>query len=54
MVDIFRITPAAFNRMPDWYPYMVKVPRLWGLGLERNTRTATRHQHSLAFLTDSA
>ena len=44
MVDIFKdYAPLPFNRMPDWYPYMVKVPRLWGLGFKAtNTRTAAR------------
>lgn len=44
MVDIFKdYAPLPFNRMPDLYPYMVKVPRLWGLGFRAtNTRTATR------------
>ncbi len=31
MVDFFKhYAPVPFNRMPDWYPYMVKAPRLWG------------------------
>jgi len=44
MVDIFKdYAPLPFNRMPDLYPYMVKVPRLWGLGFKAtNTRTASR------------
>ena len=44
MVDIFKdYAPLPFNRMPELYPYMVKVPRLWGLGFKAtNTRTATR------------
>jgi 1,2-diacylglycerol 3-beta-galactosyltransferase len=44
MVDIFKdYAPLPFNRMPDWYPYMVKFPRLWGLSFKAtNTRTASR------------
>ena len=31
MVDIFKDhAPRPLNRMPDWYPYMVKAPQLWG------------------------
>jgi 1,2-diacylglycerol 3-beta-galactosyltransferase len=31
MVDIFKDhAPRPLNRMPDWYPYMVRVPQLWG------------------------
>jgi 1,2-diacylglycerol 3-beta-galactosyltransferase len=31
MVDFFKeYAPRPLNRMPDWYPYMVKAPRLWG------------------------
>lgn len=31
MVDIFKdYAPRPLNRMPDWYPYMVKAPDLWG------------------------
>jgi len=30
MVDFFKdYAPLPFNKMPDWYPYMVKAPRLW-------------------------
>lgn len=30
-VDIFKdYAPQPLNRMPDWYPYMVKAPRVWG------------------------
>ncbi len=29
-VDFFKdYAPAPFNKMPDWYPEMVKAPRLW-------------------------
>jgi 1,2-diacylglycerol 3-beta-galactosyltransferase len=32
-VDIFKdYAPRPLNRMPDWYPYMVKAPQLWGAG----------------------
>lgn len=31
MVDIFKDhAPRPINRLPDWYPYMVKAPQLWG------------------------
>lgn len=31
MVDIFRDhAPRPINRLPDWYPYMVKAPQIWG------------------------
>jgi 1,2-diacylglycerol 3-beta-galactosyltransferase len=31
MVDVFKDhAPVPLNRMPDWYPYMVKAPHLWG------------------------
>lgn len=31
MVDIFKEhTPGPLNRLPQWYPYMVKAPHLWG------------------------
>jgi 1,2-diacylglycerol 3-beta-galactosyltransferase len=30
-VDIFKDhAPRPLNRMPDWYPYMVRAPQLWG------------------------
>jgi 1,2-diacylglycerol 3-beta-galactosyltransferase len=30
-VDIFKdYAPRPLNRMPDWYPYMVRAPQLWG------------------------
>ena len=30
MVDFFKdYAPLPFNKMPDWYPEMVKAPRLW-------------------------
>jgi 1,2-diacylglycerol 3-beta-galactosyltransferase len=30
-VDIFKdYAPRPLNRMPDWYPYIVKAPQLWG------------------------
>lgn len=32
-VDIFKdYAPRPLNRMPDWYPYMVKAPQVWGAG----------------------
>lgn len=31
MVDFFKQhTPMPLNRLPDWYPHMVKAPQLWG------------------------
>jgi 1,2-diacylglycerol 3-beta-galactosyltransferase len=31
MVDIFKDhAPRPLNRLPDWYPYMVKAPQIWG------------------------
>lgn len=33
MVDFFKAyAPGPLRRMPEWYPYMVKIPWLWGLG----------------------
>ena len=32
MVDIFKIAPVPLNRMPELYPSMVRLPRVWGLG----------------------
>lgn len=33
MVDFFKeYAPAPFNRLPAWYPTMVRVPQAWGLG----------------------
>ena len=33
MVDVFKdYAPRPFNRMPDLYPKMVKIPQAWGLG----------------------
>lgn len=31
MVDFFKAyAPRPLNRLPDWYPHMVKAPQLWG------------------------
>ncbi len=31
MVDFFKEhSPTPINRLPQWYPYMVKAPQLWG------------------------
>jgi len=31
MVDVFKDhAPRPINRLPDWYPYMVKAPQIWG------------------------
>jgi 1,2-diacylglycerol 3-beta-galactosyltransferase len=33
MADIFKdYAPRPLNHMPEWYTYMVRVPRIWGLG----------------------
>ena len=33
MVDVFKAyAPYPLNRMPEWYPTMVKSPSLWQLG----------------------
>jgi 1,2-diacylglycerol 3-beta-galactosyltransferase len=33
MVDFLKQhTPMPLNRLPQWYPYMVKAPQLWGAG----------------------
>ena len=33
MVDVFKdYAPRPFNRVPDFYPKMVKIPQAWGLG----------------------
>jgi 1,2-diacylglycerol 3-beta-galactosyltransferase len=33
MVDIFKdAAPPPLDRMPDLYPYMVRIPRVWGTG----------------------
>ena len=33
MVDIFKdYAPHPFNRLPEYYPYMVRVPQAWKLG----------------------
>ena len=35
MVDFFKdYAPVPFNKMPDWYPDMVKAPQLWGLSFK--------------------
>ena len=35
MLDFFRShVPLPLNKMPDWYPDMVKAPQLWGLSFK--------------------
>ena len=35
MVDFFKShAPLPLNKMPDWYPDMVKAPQLWGLSFK--------------------
>jgi len=49
MVDIFKqYAPPPLNRMPDWYPMMVRVPQLWGLGyrLSNGPRRVSILHHS--------
>jgi len=43
-VDIFKdYAPRPLNRMPDWYPYMVLAPQLWGAGFRvTNGRSQAR------------
>ncbi len=43
MVDIFLdVAPRPLNYMPKWYPYMVKVPEVWGFSyrISNGTRRA--------------
>jgi 1,2-diacylglycerol 3-beta-galactosyltransferase len=43
MVDIFlEIAPQPLNYLPKWYPYVVRVPEVWGLGyrISNGTRRA--------------
>lgn len=44
MVDIFKDhAPLPLNRFPDWYPYMVRIPQIWGLGFRLSDgRSQTR------------
>jgi 1,2-diacylglycerol 3-beta-galactosyltransferase len=35
MLDFFKgYAPLPFNKMPNWYPDMVKAPQLWGLSFK--------------------
>jgi len=35
MLDFFKShAPLPFNKMPDWYPDMVRAPQLWGLSFK--------------------
>src|SRR3972149_5551133 len=35
MLDFFKgYAPLPINKMPDWYPDMVKAPYLWGLSFK--------------------
>ena len=35
MLDFFKShAPLPLNKMPDWYPEMVKAPQLWGLSFK--------------------
>ena len=40
-VDIFKdYAPRPLNRMPDWYPYMVLAPNLWGASFKMSNGRA--------------
>jgi 1,2-diacylglycerol 3-beta-galactosyltransferase len=44
MADIFlEIAPTPFNYLPKWYPYMVRVPEVWGLGYRISNGTRRAH-----------
>jgi 1,2-diacylglycerol 3-beta-galactosyltransferase len=50
MVDVFReYAPRPLNQMPRWYPEMVRIPELWGLGyrLSDGQRRASILNHSM-------
>jgi len=50
MVDVLKdLAPQPLDRLPDWYPYMTRVPRIWGLGYQ-----LTNGRRRMAFLTQSA
>ncbi len=48
MVDVLKqVAPQPLDRLPDWYPYMTRIPRIWGLGYQltdgrRRTAMLTR------------
>ncbi len=44
MVDFFKFyAPGPFKQMPNWYPYMVRLPQVWALGYRlSNGRRRTR------------
>ena len=52
MVDIFKESvPLPLNYFPDWYPQMVRVPEIWGLGFHLSDGPqpgAPHHQQHLA------
>ena len=50
MVDVLKqVAPQPLDRLPDWYPYMTRIPRIWGLGYQ-----LTDGRHRTAMLTRSA
>jgi len=50
MVDVLKdVAPQPLDRLPDWYPYMTRVPRIWGLGYQ-----LTNGRRRMALLTQSA
>lgn len=51
MVDFFKYAPRPFDRMPAWYPQMVRFPELWGLGYRlSNGRRRTRFISNTSWL----
>lgn len=48
MVDVLKqVAPQPLDRLPNWYPYMTRIPRIWGLGYQltdgrRRTAMLTR------------
>ena len=50
MVDVLKqMAPQPLDRLPEWYPYMTRVPRIWGLGYQ-----LTDGRRRIAMLTRSA
>jgi 1,2-diacylglycerol 3-beta-galactosyltransferase len=48
-VDILKhVAPQPLDRLPDWYPYLTRVPRIWGLGYR-----LTNGRRRMALLTQS-
>ncbi len=50
MLDIFKeVLPRPLNMLPQWYPYMVRLPQAWGLGYR-----ASNGPHRARLLTESS